>query len=123
MIRGTMEIEGYGHLRPFAGAFANLGDHRTVGGHRLARAPGQSKLLADIDAALDACGVKDGASTAEARRALKQAPRLARSSALPRYDGGGIKGGGDYPPPFSSSIPAASAGFHHRRADTPTHTP
>ncbi len=62
MTFATIDIAGYPQLRPFAGAFANLGERRTVGGRRLARAPGPSKLLADIDAALDACAVKDGAT-------------------------------------------------------------
>lgn len=62
MIAEAADLAGYGPIRPYAGPFANVGTTRTTGGLRLARRPGESKLLADIDAALDACGVRDGAT-------------------------------------------------------------
>lgn len=57
-----MEIEGYGPARPLAGANTDIGTVRTVGGSRRTRRPGEAKLLANIDAALDACEVSDGAT-------------------------------------------------------------
>lgn len=62
MTAATGPVAGYGPVRPYAGPFANLGTTRAVGGLRQARRPGEAKLLADIDAALDACGVRDGAT-------------------------------------------------------------
>lgn len=62
MIAEAAVLEGYGTVRPYAGPFARAGVARTVGGLRTARRPGEAKLLASIDAALDACEVTDGAT-------------------------------------------------------------
>ena len=55
------EIPGYGPVRPFAGAFANLGAvARAVRTVHAAR-PGADKVLPDLDAAIRACELRDGA--------------------------------------------------------------
>lgn len=53
-------IEGYGEVKPFGGAFANL-EHRvkTAVNGRTVR-PGDEKLVDSIDAVLDKVGLKDG---------------------------------------------------------------
>jgi len=55
-------IEGYGEVRAFNGAFANVGvgisDHRPRRSKSVR--PGQSKLLATIEEALDRAGLRDG---------------------------------------------------------------
>ena len=55
------EIPGYGPVRPFAGAFAHRG--RVTRAPRLvhAAAPHHDKMLPDIDAAIRACDLRDGA--------------------------------------------------------------
>lgn len=62
MTGDRVEIAGYGSLRPYGSPFGNVGTVRTVGGLRQGRWPDEAKLLADIDTALDACGVEDGAT-------------------------------------------------------------
>jgi citrate lyase subunit alpha / citrate CoA-transferase len=58
----TAELDGYGRIRPFRGAFAELGSSPVVGQRRRGIVPGHSKRLADLDAAIDACGLRDGAT-------------------------------------------------------------
>lgn len=55
-------IEGYGEVRAFEGAFANVGVRAHGHRPRVSRSvrPGQSKLLASIDEALERAGLKDG---------------------------------------------------------------
>lgn len=55
-------IEGYGPVEPFAGAFARLGPATRRAVTRQAVRPGQTKLLPSIRAAIEACGLKDGAT-------------------------------------------------------------
>ena len=54
------EIPGYGQVRPFAGAYTGVKGTQLPdsGGGRLARA----KLLPDIRAAIEACGLQSGAT-------------------------------------------------------------
>jgi len=54
-------IEGYGQVRRFAGAFANLGCVQKTGPRLNSAIPGRSKILPNLRAALEACGLKDGA--------------------------------------------------------------
>lgn len=55
-------IEGYGPVRPFAGAFANI-DAATRAPVRVCSVrPGAAKVLPSIRAAIEACGLKDGAT-------------------------------------------------------------
>ncbi len=56
------EIPGYGPVRPFTGAFDNLG--RVTRAPRIVHParPGGDKVLPDIDAAIRACGLRDGAT-------------------------------------------------------------
>ncbi len=53
-------IDGYGPVRPFTGAFDNLGAYERAAVRLSAATPGKSKLLGSIRAAIDACGLKDG---------------------------------------------------------------
>lgn len=53
-------IEGYGSVRPYAGAFASLGAKTKVAAKSFSYQPGQSKLLASIDQVLDRLELKDG---------------------------------------------------------------
>lgn len=55
-------IPGYGPVRPFTGAFDTLG--RVTRAARVVHAarPGADKLLPDVDAAIRACGLRDGAT-------------------------------------------------------------
>jgi len=53
------EIDGRA-VRPFAGAHADLGGGKRYGGLIPAAAKYQNKLIKDIDAAIDACEIKDG---------------------------------------------------------------
>ncbi len=56
------EIPGYGRVRPFTGAFADPGRvTRAVRTVHAARPDGE-KVLPDIDAAIRACGLRDGAT-------------------------------------------------------------
>jgi len=54
------QIPGYGAVVPFQGAFANVGIARRKSVALRAVRPGENKQLADIGAALDAAGLKDG---------------------------------------------------------------
>jgi citrate lyase subunit alpha / citrate CoA-transferase len=54
-------IEGYGLVRPFTGAFDNLGVVRTAPARMCSAVPGLSKLLPDVETAIKACGLRDGA--------------------------------------------------------------
>lgn len=53
-------IEGYGAVRPFAGAFANSGVVHKTESRRTGVMPGRSKVLPHLHAAIEACGLKDG---------------------------------------------------------------
>lgn len=53
-------IEGYGPVKPFAGAFANTSTASRKAVTVKAVKPGEAKLLETIEAALDAAGIKDG---------------------------------------------------------------
>jgi citrate lyase subunit alpha/citrate CoA-transferase len=53
-------IEGYGVVRPFMGAFANYGMRERASVRLRSVKPGEQKLLATIDEALDKVGIKDG---------------------------------------------------------------
>jgi citrate lyase subunit alpha/citrate CoA-transferase len=53
-------IEGYGPVRPFAGAYANLGVVQKTGPRLTSAPPGRSKVLPHLRAAIEACGLKDG---------------------------------------------------------------
>jgi citrate lyase subunit alpha / citrate CoA-transferase len=53
-------IDGYGPVRPYTGPFDHLGV-ATKGPVRVSCAvPGKSKVLPDIRAAIEACGLRDG---------------------------------------------------------------
>jgi citrate lyase subunit alpha / citrate CoA-transferase len=54
-------VEGYGAVRPFTGAFDNLGMVRTAAARMCSAVPGRAKILPSIEAAIKACGLKDGA--------------------------------------------------------------
>lgn len=53
-------IDGYRAFRPFAGAFTQMGSSTRAPVTVNSSMPGVSKLLPDIEAAIDACGLKDG---------------------------------------------------------------
>ena len=53
-------IEHYGKVRPFTGAFENLGDRTRVTSSLRSRAPGEQKLLSSIEEAIEKVGLKDG---------------------------------------------------------------
>ncbi|MFL5516837.1 MAG: citrate lyase subunit alpha [Gemmatimonadales bacterium] len=55
-------IDGYGPVRPFAGAFANLGSVTRTPVRVCSVRPGAPKLLPSIRAAIEACGLRDGAT-------------------------------------------------------------
>ncbi|MCJ2091622.1 citrate lyase subunit alpha [Methylobacterium sp. J-072] len=55
------EIAGYGAVRPYTGAFDNLGTLRRAVRTVHAARPGADKVLPDIDAAIRACSLRDGA--------------------------------------------------------------
>lgn len=55
-------IEGYGPVRPFAGAFANIGAATRTPVRVCSVRPGAAKLLPSIRAAIEACGLRDGAT-------------------------------------------------------------
>jgi citrate lyase subunit alpha/citrate CoA-transferase len=55
-------IEGYGSVRPFAGAFASTGTVTRAPVRVCGVRPGASKVLPSIRAAIEACGLKDGAT-------------------------------------------------------------
>lgn len=54
------QIESYGEVRPYAGAFASGGVHQTAAARRRAAAPGESKLLPTLAEAIRASGLKSG---------------------------------------------------------------
>lgn len=60
MTKDPTRLAGYGTIRPFGGSHIDAGPHERVGMRMRSVAPGRSKLLKDIDAALDACGLRDG---------------------------------------------------------------
>jgi citrate lyase subunit alpha / citrate CoA-transferase len=53
-------IAGYGPVRPFAGAFANLGTATRAAVRLHANLPGRDKVLPSLRAAIEACELKDG---------------------------------------------------------------
>jgi citrate lyase subunit alpha/citrate CoA-transferase len=53
-------IDGYGSVRPFTGAFDNLGQIERVAVRLSCAVPGAPKVLGSIRAAIDACGLQDG---------------------------------------------------------------
>jgi len=53
-------IDGYGPVRPFTGAFDNLGVVSTSPARMYSAVPGHSKILPGIEAAIEACGLRDG---------------------------------------------------------------
>ena len=53
-------IDGYGLVRPFTGAFDNLGQVERAAVRLSSAVPGKPKVLGSIRAALDACGLRDG---------------------------------------------------------------
>src|SRR4051795_9548639 len=55
-------IEGYGPVKPFAGAFANIGKVTRTPVQVWSVRPGAAKVLPSIRAAIEACGLKDGAT-------------------------------------------------------------
>jgi citrate lyase subunit alpha/citrate CoA-transferase len=56
------QIAGYGRVRTFEGAFANLGEARRARVRVHSARPGAGKVLPSIKAAIQACGIKDGAT-------------------------------------------------------------
>jgi citrate lyase subunit alpha/citrate CoA-transferase len=55
-------IEGYGPVRPFAGAFANIDTATRAPVRVWCARPGGTKVLPTIRAAIEACELKDGAT-------------------------------------------------------------
>ena len=55
-------IAGYGPVRPFAGAFAHLGEASRVAVRVQSIRPDAAKVLPSIRSAIQACGLKDGAT-------------------------------------------------------------
>lgn len=53
-------IDGFGPVKPYAGAFANTGTSQRIAVSVKAVKPGETKILESIEAALDAAGIKDG---------------------------------------------------------------
>jgi len=53
-------ITGYGDVRPFTGAFDNLGIVQRASVKVASAMPGKSKVLPTLQAAIEACGLKDG---------------------------------------------------------------
>ena len=54
-------IEGYGNIRPFTGAFDHFGVVEKASVRFSSAKPGASKVLPSIRAAIEACGLRDGA--------------------------------------------------------------
>jgi citrate lyase subunit alpha/citrate CoA-transferase len=54
------QIEGYGPVIPFTGAFEHLGVATKAPVRVSCAVPGKSKVLPDIRAAIEACGLRDG---------------------------------------------------------------
>ena len=55
-------IEGYGPVRPFAGALANIGAVRRAPVSVCSARPGTTKVLPSLRAAIEACGLRSGAT-------------------------------------------------------------
>lgn len=55
-------IDGYRAFNPFSGAFTQMGSSTRAPVTVTSSMPGVSKLLPDVEAAIDACGLKDGAT-------------------------------------------------------------
>src|SRR5215213_7214080 len=53
-------VEGYGPVKPFAGAFANIGMVTRAPVQVCSARPGAAKVLQSIRAAIEACELKDG---------------------------------------------------------------
>jgi citrate lyase subunit alpha/citrate CoA-transferase len=53
-------IAGYGRVRPFTGAFDNLGAVKKAAVSLVSAIPGNSKVLPSLRAAIEACELKDG---------------------------------------------------------------
>jgi citrate lyase subunit alpha/citrate CoA-transferase len=53
-------VDGYGAVKPFGGAFANLGVVKRAPVRLSSAVPGTSKVLPSLRAAIDACGLRDG---------------------------------------------------------------
>ncbi|MDR1246212.1 MAG: citrate lyase subunit alpha [Clostridiales Family XIII bacterium] len=53
-------IDGYGHVRPYRGAFANLGGRIKTGAKIKSYVPGSKKLLSSIEEAIEKTGLRDG---------------------------------------------------------------
>lgn len=53
-------IEGYGEVKPYAGAFESLGDRVKTTAKTRSFVPGTKKLLASIDEAIEKSGLRDG---------------------------------------------------------------
>jgi len=56
-----VRVAGYGTVRPFTGAFDNLGVVEKAPVKLSSAMPGRSKVLPGLRAAIDACGLEDGA--------------------------------------------------------------
>src|SRR4051812_49788947 len=56
------QIAGYGRVRPFKGAFANMGEARRAPVRVQSARLGARNVLPSIKAAIEACGRKDGAT-------------------------------------------------------------
>ena len=54
-------IEGYGSVKPYTGAFDNLGPVTKASVRVSSAVPGRSKVLPDIRSAIQACAIEDGA--------------------------------------------------------------
>jgi citrate lyase subunit alpha/citrate CoA-transferase len=55
-------IEGYGAVRPFTGAFDHLGTVTRAATRLHSARPGVTKVLPNLAAAIEACGLKDGST-------------------------------------------------------------
>ena len=55
-------IEGFGQVRPFTGAFANLGPAMRAAVRLHSARPGVAKVLPSLRAAIEACELKDGST-------------------------------------------------------------
>jgi citrate lyase subunit alpha/citrate CoA-transferase len=56
-----VRVPGYGDIRPFTGALDNLGVVERAAFKLVSAVPGQAKTLPSLRAAIDACGLRDGA--------------------------------------------------------------
>ena len=60
--RLPQSIEGYGCVRPFTGAFTNLGTATRAPVSLHSARPGVAKVLPSLKVAIEVCGLKDGAT-------------------------------------------------------------